>query len=57
MFPSFQILCQGDYIEYDIVDDEADEEKSLVTDFEEQVMTWEEESDTESDAEAETAKK
>ena len=23
LFPSFQILCQGDYIEYDIVDDES----------------------------------
>ena len=47
------LLVEGGY---DIVDDEADEEKSLVTDFEEQVRTWEEESDTESDAEAETAK-
>ena len=42
---------------YEIVDDEADEEKSIVTDFEEQVMSWEEETEAEDekDVEAEVA--
>jgi len=34
------LLIEGGY---DITDDEADEEKSVVTDFEEQIMNWDEE--------------
>ena len=45
------LLVEGGY---DVVDDEADEEKSIVTDFEEQVMNWEEEEEAE---EAEAAAK
>lgn len=45
------LLVEGGY---EVVDDEADEEKSIVTDFEEQVMSWEEE---EEEAEAEAAAK
>ena len=37
---------------FDISDDEADEEKSVVADFEEQVMSWDEE-ETDETAEAE----
>jgi len=37
---------------FDISDDEADEEKSVVADFEEQVMSWDEE-ETDEAAEAE----
>ena len=34
------LLIEGGY---DITDDESDEEKSVVTDFEEQIMNWDEE--------------
>ncbi len=38
------LLLEGGY---EVVDDAADEEQSVVTDFEEQVMSWEEETEAE----------
>ena len=46
------LLLEGGF---DIVDDDADEEKSVVTDFEEQVMTWDEEEEAETEAAAKKA--
>ena len=43
------LLLEGGY---DIVDDEEDEEKSVVTDFEEQVMDWDEQEEAETEAAA-----
>jgi hypothetical protein len=42
---------------FDISDDEADEEKSVVADFEEQVMSWDEEEKDEAAEAEETAAK
>lgn len=42
---------------FDISDDEADEEKSVVADFEEQVMSWDEEEKDEAAEAEETAGK
>jgi uncharacterized UBP type Zn finger protein len=42
---------------FDISDDEADEEKSVVADFEEQVMSWDEEESDEAAEAEETAGK
>ena len=46
------LLIEGGY---DITDDEADEEKSVVTDFEEQIMNWDEEEGAEAESAAEKA--
>ena len=46
------LLLEGGY---DIVDDEEDEEKSVVTDFAEQVMDWDEQEEAETEAAAKKA--